>query len=160
MFDLEQAIAEWRRQMLAAGIESPVPLEELECHLREETGQQINSGLNEPAAFDSAVQKIGRAGALKHEFQKATTLSFEINRILAMAVGIAAIFSGLFQAWELVVGSRDLGKLPGDEVRLIGMFVLAFILAIAQVVLGLILALYGAGKISRLASAKPRRKYV
>ena len=30
MFDLEQAIAGWRRQMQAAGIKTPVPLEELE----------------------------------------------------------------------------------------------------------------------------------
>ena len=36
MFDLEQAIAGWRRQMLAAGIQSPVPLEELGIHLRDE----------------------------------------------------------------------------------------------------------------------------
>ena len=32
MFDLEQAIADWRRQMLAAGIKTPVPLEELKSH--------------------------------------------------------------------------------------------------------------------------------
>ena len=36
MFDLEQSITNWRKQMLAAGIKSPVPLEELEIHLREE----------------------------------------------------------------------------------------------------------------------------
>ncbi|MGO8763935.1 MAG: hypothetical protein ACLQSR_02225 [Limisphaerales bacterium] len=40
MFNIEEAIAEWRRQMLAAGIEAPVPLEELENHLREEIEQQ------------------------------------------------------------------------------------------------------------------------
>jgi hypothetical protein len=39
MFNLEQAIATWRRQMLAAGLKSPVPLEELESHLREEMEQ-------------------------------------------------------------------------------------------------------------------------
>ena len=44
MFDLEQSIAEWRRQMLAAGIKTPVPLEELEIHLREEIEQQMKSG--------------------------------------------------------------------------------------------------------------------
>ena len=45
MFDLEKAIADWRRQMLAAGIKTPVPLEELESHLREEIEQQMKSGL-------------------------------------------------------------------------------------------------------------------
>ena len=41
MFDLEKSIAEWRKQMLSAGIKTPVPLEELEIHLREEIEQQI-----------------------------------------------------------------------------------------------------------------------
>ena len=40
MLDLEQSIAEWRRQMLAAGLKTPVPLEELESHLRDEIEQQ------------------------------------------------------------------------------------------------------------------------
>jgi hypothetical protein len=71
MFDLEQAIADWRKQMLSAGIKTPVPLEELEIHLREEVGQQIKSGSNEPTAFALAVGKIGQAFALKQEFKKA-----------------------------------------------------------------------------------------
>jgi hypothetical protein len=70
MFDLEKAIAEWRQQMLAAGIKSPTPLEELECHLREEIERQIHLGLNAQAAFDLATQKIGQAGLLKIEFKK------------------------------------------------------------------------------------------
>jgi|SRR5437867_1623996 len=32
---LEKAIAEWRRQMLAAGVKTPVPLDELGSHLRD-----------------------------------------------------------------------------------------------------------------------------
>ena len=47
MPDLEKSIAEWRRQMLAAGIKTPVPLEELEIHLREEIEQQMKSGIGE-----------------------------------------------------------------------------------------------------------------
>ena len=39
-----KSIAEWREQMLAAGIKTPVPLEELEIHLREEIEQQMKSG--------------------------------------------------------------------------------------------------------------------
>ena len=71
MFNLEQSIADWRRQMLAAGIKTPVPLEELEIHLREEIEQQMKSGLSEQDAFNSTVQKIGEAGLLKTEFKKA-----------------------------------------------------------------------------------------
>ena len=36
MFDLERAVSEWRKRMMAAGIESPAPLQELELHLRDE----------------------------------------------------------------------------------------------------------------------------
>jgi hypothetical protein len=71
MFNLEQSIAEWREQMLAAGIKTPVPLVELEIHLREEIEQQTKSGLSEQDAFNSAVQKIGRGGLLKKEFARA-----------------------------------------------------------------------------------------
>jgi hypothetical protein len=70
MFNLEQSIAEWRQQMLAAGIKTPVPLEELEVHLREEIERQLNSGANEPRAFEIAMQKIGNAKMLKDEFGK------------------------------------------------------------------------------------------
>jgi hypothetical protein len=46
MFNLEQSIIEWRKQMLAAGIKTPVPLDELEIHLREEIERQMASGLD------------------------------------------------------------------------------------------------------------------
>jgi hypothetical protein len=58
MFNLEQAISEWRRQMLAAGIKTPVPLEELELHLREEIERQIQSGASKQQAFAMA-QAVG-----------------------------------------------------------------------------------------------------
>ena len=70
MFDLEQSIADWRRQMLAAGIKTPVPLEELEIHLREEIERQMKSGLSEQGIFNSAVQKIGEARVVQTEFKK------------------------------------------------------------------------------------------
>jgi len=70
MFDLEKSIAEWRQQMLSAGIRTPVPLEELEIHLREEIEQQMKSGLSKQDAFNSAVQKIGQAHMVQNEFNK------------------------------------------------------------------------------------------
>lgn len=71
MFDLEQAISDWRAQMLAAGIKAPVPLEELECHLREEFAQHTKSALKEPEAFEIATRKLGQARLLNREFAKA-----------------------------------------------------------------------------------------
>ena len=70
MFDLDQSLAEWRCQMLAAGIQTPVPLEELESHLHEEIAQLVAAGQDEATAFHTAVQNIGAAPALRHEFAK------------------------------------------------------------------------------------------
>lgn len=70
MFNLEQSIAEWRKQMLAAGIKSPVPLDELENHLREEIEEQIHSGKNEQQAFEATVLNFGQSQELQSEFSK------------------------------------------------------------------------------------------
>src|SRR5712692_9163749 len=70
MFNLDHAIAEWRRQMLAAGIKSPVPLNELENHLRDDVEQQMRSGSGAQQAFEAAVQGIGQAAVLESEFDK------------------------------------------------------------------------------------------
>jgi uncharacterized integral membrane protein len=71
MFKLDTAITEWRRQMLAAGIKTPVPLEELESHLRDDMEQQMRSGLSAQRAFEAAVQRIGQADSINGEFKKA-----------------------------------------------------------------------------------------
>jgi hypothetical protein len=70
MFDLEKSIADWRKQMLAAGIQMPVPLEELEIHLREEFDRQMKSGSSKVSAFNAAAQKIGEGRRLAEEFHK------------------------------------------------------------------------------------------
>jgi Clp amino terminal domain, pathogenicity island component len=70
MFNLEQSIAEWRRQMWAAGLKSPAHLDELECHLRDDIEQEIRTGADEATAFETAVQRIGRPGPLGKEFMK------------------------------------------------------------------------------------------
>lgn len=70
MFDLDKAIAEWRRQMLASGIKSADILDELESHLRDDFEEQLRSGLNEEQAFQTAKLRIGQAGALQTEFAK------------------------------------------------------------------------------------------
>jgi hypothetical protein len=88
MFDLEQSIVEWRRQMRAAGIRSPVVLEELEEHLREEITRQIELGVQSQAAFSKAKEKIGGAESLRRQFK------------LAHGVGLAKQrkFAGYFYA--------------------------------------------------------------
>ena len=101
MFELERSIAEWRRQMLAAGIKTPALLEELESHLREEIERQIKSGLNGQEAFDCAVQKIGRTTALKTEFMKVGEINtgkyMNTTKLKPLGIGLAfgAIIAGV-----------------------------------------------------------------
>ena len=75
MPNIEESIRKWRQQMLAAGIQMPVPLEELEIHLREEIERLARSGVAEDEAFHSAVQRIGSANALRNEFENAVITS-------------------------------------------------------------------------------------
>ena len=97
MFDLEKSIADWRQHMLAVGIKTPVPLEELESHLREEIERQMKSGLNAQRAFEDAIQQIGKAHMLKHEFEKvdgtkvAHTLK-QYRTIMVACLGVESLF--------------------------------------------------------------------
>lgn len=44
MFDLDENIAEWQRQLVLGGLKTPEILDELECHLREDVKQQTRTG--------------------------------------------------------------------------------------------------------------------
>jgi len=103
MFDFEQAITEWRQQMIAAGIKTPVPLEELENHLREEIERQMKSGLNEQEAFNFAIQKIGRPYLLKSEFKKAGGIGTftKPHRVLGILWLIFCGYFGITMLWRM-----------------------------------------------------------
>ncbi len=70
MFNLEEAITDWRKKMLAAGIKTPAPLDELEIHLREEIEQRVRAGGTAQQAFELATAQIGQADSIKTEFKK------------------------------------------------------------------------------------------
>jgi hypothetical protein len=104
MFNLEQAIAEWRRQMLAAGIKAPVPLEELESHLREDFDAQIRAGAAPERAFEIAAGRLGLPAALRQEFRKvgkvmlawARKMNYTVSAVVAVlfcAVGLMLLFN-------------------------------------------------------------------
>ncbi len=80
MFDLEKNITEWRQRMRAAGMGEPVPLAELENHLREEIEHQMRMGKEAPAAFQMAVQGLGREGELGREFEKTFGPAWHVRR--------------------------------------------------------------------------------
>jgi cation transport ATPase len=91
MPDLEERIAEWRRKMLAAGIKTPVPLDELESHLRDDVEQQARLGLGPQQAFETAVQRIGHANRLKVEFKKVGGMNtLRPGKLLGLACGVIA----------------------------------------------------------------------
>ena len=104
MFNLDQTILEWRRQMLPAGIKTPVPLEELEIHLREEIERQTRSGLNEAEAFEAAVGKIGQAHLLQKEFKKVEKIHKIMRAVLLiigwLAAGCTLLYSVFALDWD------------------------------------------------------------
>jgi hypothetical protein len=69
-FGSRRSILEWREQMLSAGVKHPDIVDELESHLREDWERRVQSGESEEGAFEGAVQGIGQASLLKHEFAK------------------------------------------------------------------------------------------
>lgn len=97
MFHLELSISDWRKQMVAAGIQSPVTLDELESHLREEIAQQMESGLAEQKAFETATAKIGPGAVLSLEFKK-SGVDAELR-----TKRVGRWFSGLTVAYALVL---------------------------------------------------------
>ena len=107
MFNLEQSIADWRKQMLAAGIKSPVPVEELESHLRDYIASLIKSGLSEKRAFEAAAQQIGQANTLQREFKKMEgTL---VTKVAIIALGIFVVLFGPAVMLPALAKHRDLG---------------------------------------------------
>jgi hypothetical protein len=70
MFNLDDAVKSWRRQMADGGLGSPELLAELESHLLDDMEEQMQSGLAPQPAFEAAIARIGQASVLQPEFQK------------------------------------------------------------------------------------------
>jgi hypothetical protein len=70
MFDLNEAIRQWRQRMSAGGLQTPAVLDELESHLRDDLEAQVRSGSAAEPAFQAAVQRIGQPATLDCEFKK------------------------------------------------------------------------------------------
>ncbi len=114
MFDLDQAIANWRRQLAGGGIRPPDVLDELESHLREDVEQQVRSGLSEEQALGTAIQRIGQASALKAEFAKTNgTRALQRRLMSILAISLAAFIVWLsaytFSECEMSLECRRLG---------------------------------------------------
>jgi hypothetical protein len=138
MFDLEAAIAEWRQQMLAAGLRVPDLLDELEGHLREEVGRLTKSGIEDAEAFRLAAECVGQGKLLSAEFAKTRSIhdflsksrvlriNLSVNAVLGLIwlTGLSYIFLnerlGRFDAKDLLFWSVFAGLLAGGVLLTFG----------------------------------------
>ena len=94
MRDLNEKISEWRSRMAAGGIKSPTVLDELESHLREDVEREARAGWDGVAAFENAVNRIGRGDLLKAEFAK---IKESKEKLMSRIIGIACcVFTSLY----------------------------------------------------------------
>jgi hypothetical protein len=70
MFSLDEAVADWRRQLAASCVKAAKVLDELESHLRDDVAEQMQSGLSAEASFQFAATQLGHAAILQDEFAK------------------------------------------------------------------------------------------
>jgi hypothetical protein len=95
MFDLENAIAEWRSEMLAAGVHSSATLDELESHLRESVRVRIIAGHSEQQAFEQSATALGDPAMVQTEFRKIEAAQ---SRYVKLALYLWSILSVLLAA--------------------------------------------------------------
>src|SRR5688572_24971861 len=135
MFNLEQSISEWRRQMLSAGVNNPEIVDELESHLREDWARRVESGESEEQAFEGAVQGVGQPSLLKHEFAIVgrkkwawlRRLKAIMTEALAPAPSLSTFTPGALQTLELArqEAPRLNHGFVGTEHVLLGLLALA-----------------------------------
>ena len=89
--------------MMAAGIKSPVPLDELESHLREDIQNQIRAGATPEQAFSIAAKLVGDASDLNREFEKVSEESPKRKRLRSASIvaGAAFVYAAVFATWIL-----------------------------------------------------------
>ena len=171
MFNLEQAIADWGRQMMAAGIDTPEALKELESHLRDEVEHQIRSGLSSEQAFHSAVQQLGSANALKAEFTKTSGATQRHYVYCGLGFGLSLFLLGVAfcyfavipvalaasQAYSQWLGFSPVGWNPNEYISFVFRLMLGLSLALEIPVVLLTLVKIGVLNHRLLSKA---RKYV
>jgi hypothetical protein len=132
MFSLNQAITDWRRQMVDGGINASAVLDELEGHLREDFEKQMQPGSNAQAIFEAAVQQVGPAGVLEREFKIAGNSNERkyMKRVLIISAGVLGVLVGMGLVMPAVAQYQQQGAMTNAEVGLL---------------LGVVLTLSGAG---------------
>src|SRR5262245_56028081 len=75
MFDLEQEIRRWRRQMGNRLPFRPEAIDELEAHLREAVAQRRAAGAEPQGAWTAALAQLGSPKAVAAEYCKLSTIA-------------------------------------------------------------------------------------
>jgi hypothetical protein len=115
MFNLDHAITEWRRQMLAGGIQAPIPLEELENHLRDDVEQQLQAGLSAEQAFNASVLRVGQAFIAAQQAEWLAHLRLnetndvmnDMDKIINTEVSAIALWDGVAKPDDKTRKERD-----------------------------------------------------
>ncbi|HEX3800006.1 MAG TPA: permease prefix domain 1-containing protein [Verrucomicrobiae bacterium] len=117
--------------MLRGGVRPAEVLDELESHLREDIERKMKSGLSEQPAFDSAIQQIGNAAALKPEFKNGKAKEeHAVSIALAAAACLVSLYGGGFVIYWSVI---DLQTPPGEKYRAValGCFLLGTVMVLS-----------------------------
>ena len=120
--------------MLAAGIKSPVPLDELEIHLREEIERLLKLGLNEQKAFEISVQRVGQPKMLKREFNKIERTF--MKKIMMILLGIFGVLVGVGFILPALAKYRNLGIWTGEQMAYCLLGVAIFIAGMSTTIFG------------------------
>lgn len=124
MFDLDNAVREWRQEMRAAGIKSPVPLDELESHLRDDVEQETRSGQNARQAFETSVHRMGPATELKIEFETVRSNPDNPNepmkqKLISIAASVAVMLIAVGLILPAVAKLQEQGSLARFEIAML-----------------------------------------
>jgi len=82
MFDLNDAVAEWRRKLQQGAMIETENLDELESHLRDEVERLARSGTSEEEAFQIALRRLGDSHKLCEEFSKVGCRTFRLIELV------------------------------------------------------------------------------
>src|SRR5687768_2484825 len=110
MFNLEQAITNWRRSLASARL-IPEVIDELEAHLRDEIDHQQLTVSDPQLAFDNAIKLIGNPIQLEEQFKDSadqktrgsfipTITLVKVAAILSVPFGIILLLS-FFRVFDL-----------------------------------------------------------
>ncbi len=152
MFDLEQAITDWKSGFENSDSVSREHLQELELHLRDTVPTLVDNGLADDEAFLVATRRLGHPTALEREFAKVNGSLLWRKRVLWMLCGYVGIGACSTLLGGLSSAGAGVATLAGASGRASGMTSVAM-LAVGWVVF-LALLYVGATAKNRLRASE------